>query len=163
MPASVVIIKKNLNYSHWLLKDDGSYRFRWSMRLCMERMECSQNSTIISISQWCLISGSLLRNLLSKKNQPPGHPFSLKHTYTHTFMHTNSELKLLLCSRYNSRINVGVTPDVDCCKNKFSYDLFSLFACKHRNSNVETVAERISVFHKIHGITHSREGKDSNM
>lgn len=65
----------------------------------------------------------------------------------------------MLCCRYNSRINLGVTPDVDCCNNKFSYDLFSLFTCKHGNSNVETVAETISVFHKINRLTYAREGK----
>lgn len=55
---------------------------------------------------------------------------------------------------------MGVTPDVDYCNNKFGYNLFSLFTYKHGNSKVETVAETISLFHKI---TYDREGKYSNM
>lgn len=43
----------------------------------------------------------------------------------------------MLCCRSNCRINVGVTPDVDCCNNTFTCDLFSLFTCKHGNSTVD--------------------------
>lgn len=45
---------------------------------------------------------------------------------------------------------MGLTPDVDSCNGKFSYDLFSLFTYKHRNSNVETVAEKLVFFLKLH-------------
>lgn len=44
----------------------------------------------------------------------------------------------MLCCRSNCRINVGGTPDVDCCNNTFTCDLFSLFTCKHGNSTVDT-------------------------
>lgn len=69
----------------------------------------------------------------------------------------------MLCCWYNSRINMGVTSNVDCCNNKFSYDLFSLFTCSHRNANVEIVAVTISVLQQIHRVTYARGGKGSSM
>lgn len=108
-------------------------------------MECSQHSAIASIWHWCLISG----NLLSKKNHPLAHSSSFKDTCTQTSTHSNSELTLMLCCRRNSKINVGVAPDADSCNNNFSYDLFSLFTHKHRNSNIKAVAETISLAVKL--------------
>lgn len=55
---------------------------------------------------------------------------------------------------------MGLTADLDCCSSKFRYDLFILFTEKYKNSDIETVTEKTSAFHKIHRIIYAGEEKE---